>query len=98
MINRLRPPTDGDIIAPGGTVSIAGTTSVPIHDLGSLHPTSEEVDLIIREASAMLPELKNSTFIRAFSGVRPLTGSQDNDEGRAISRGYVLIDHARDGS
>jgi len=97
VINRLRRPADGDILTPGGTVSIAGTTSVPTHDLGSLHPTSEEVDLIIREASVMLPELKNSTFIRAFSGIRPLTGSPENDEGRAISRGYVLLDHARDG-
>ncbi|MBU2621256.1 MAG: FAD-dependent oxidoreductase, partial [Proteobacteria bacterium] len=97
VINRLRPPSDGDIISPGGTVSIAGTTSAPIHDLGSLHPTSEEVDLIIREASAILPEFKNSTFIRAFSGVRPLTGSSDIKEERAISRGYILLDHARDG-
>lgn len=97
VINRLREPSDGDVLAPGGTVSIAGTTSVPTHDLGSLHPTPEEVDLIINEASAMLPELKNSTFIRAFSGVRPLTGSPDNEEGRSISRGYVLLDHAGDG-
>jgi len=97
VINRLRPATDGDILAPGGTVSIAGTTSVPVHDLGSLHPTAEEVDLIIREASAMMPELKNSTFIRAFSGVRPLIRSQDNFDGRDLSRGHVLIDHAPDG-
>jgi glycerol-3-phosphate dehydrogenase len=97
VINRLRPPTDGDILAPGGTVSIAGTTSVPVNDLGSLHPTSEEVDLVIREASSMLPELNNTEFIRAFSGVRPLPGSHDNEEGRAISRGYVLIDHADGG-
>jgi len=97
VINRLRPATDGDIVAPGGTVSIAGTTSVPVHDLGSLHPTADEVDLIIRESSAMIPELKNSTFIRAFSGVRPLISSQDNSEGRDLSRGHVLIDHAADG-
>lgn len=97
VINRLRPPTDGDILAPGGTVSIAGTTSVPIHGLGSLHPTPEEVDLIIRETSAMLPEMNNATFIRAFSGVRPLIGSAGNSEGRSISREFALLDHARDG-
>ncbi|WP_369404542.1 FAD-dependent oxidoreductase, partial [Salidesulfovibrio brasiliensis] len=39
VINRLRPPSDGDILVPGGTVSILGTTSVKIDDPAKCRPT-----------------------------------------------------------
>jgi len=36
VINRLRPPADGDIISPGGTVSLVGTTSVALDPAAQL--------------------------------------------------------------
>jgi glycerol-3-phosphate dehydrogenase len=97
VVNRLRPATDADILVPGGTVSIAGTTSVSVNDPDNLHPTAQEVDLIIRGASAMVPELKDTTYIRAFSGVRPLIRQGQTRDGRSISRGHILMDHTSDG-
>ncbi len=98
IINRLRPPSDADIIVPGGTVSVVGTTSVRISDLDSIYPTVEETDHIVQEISKMMPGLESVRYIRAFSGVRPLVGSTptDDDEtgGRSVSRGFALIDHA----
>ena len=82
---------------PGGTVSIVGTTSVTLPSLVSVHPTIEEVDLIVEEASAMLPALNETRYIRAYSGVRPLVTESGSAEGRAVSRGFTLIDHAKDG-
>ncbi|MCB1329836.1 MAG: FAD-dependent oxidoreductase, partial [Maritimibacter sp.] len=41
VINRLRPPGDGDILVPGGTVSILGTSSVTIADPDDRAPTIE---------------------------------------------------------
>jgi len=99
VINRLRPPADADILVPGGTVSIIGTTSVRIAAADLARPSITEVDHIIEEAAAMVPELEHTRYIRAYAGVRPLIGcpSASGPGDRAVSRGVALIDHARDG-
>jgi glycerol-3-phosphate dehydrogenase len=98
VINRLRPPGDGDILVPGGTVSILGTTSVTIDDLGQIWPTVSETDRIVAEGSRMVPSLARARFIRAYAGVRPLVDPRPRDgNDRQISRGFVLMDHGADG-
>jgi len=41
VINRLRPSSNADILVPGGTVSILGTTSVAIENLDDVRPPLE---------------------------------------------------------
>jgi glycerol-3-phosphate dehydrogenase len=107
VINRLRVPSDGDILVPGGTVSIFGTTSVRINTLDTIRPTIEETDLLVKEAAAMVPQLENTRYIRAYAGVRPLISQKSaeskisNDKAgpgddRSVSRGFYLIDHQND--
>ncbi|MCF8179730.1 MAG: FAD-dependent oxidoreductase, partial [Sulfuritalea sp.] len=67
VVNRLRLPGDGDILVPGRTVSLLGTTSTRISDLDHVGPTVEEVDRNIREGSAMIPALAGARYSRAFS-------------------------------
>ncbi|MBW6496195.1 MAG: FAD-dependent oxidoreductase [Burkholderiaceae bacterium] len=93
VVNRLRRPGNADIVMPGGTVSIVGTTSTRVEDLEDVIPTTAEADLIIAEAARMLPALADTRFVRAFSGVRPLVGTAGAGETRAISRGFALFDH-----
>ncbi|OIP84846.1 MAG: glycerol-3-phosphate dehydrogenase, anaerobic, A subunit [Rhodobacterales bacterium CG2_30_65_12] len=98
VINRLRPPGDGDILVPGGTVSILGTSSVTIHNPDDLAPTIEEVDRILDEGAAMLPVLAQTRFVRAFAGVRPLLMAVGAEaDGRKASRGFTLYDHTGQG-
>jgi glycerol-3-phosphate dehydrogenase len=97
VINRLRRPTDGDILVPGGTVSILGTTSMRIPCPDGIAPTVEEVDRIIEEGAAMLPVLAATRYIRAYCGVRPLVSLSTACDDRCVSRGFVLIDHAPQG-
>ena len=98
VINRCRPAADGDIIVPNETVSILGTTSIRSEDVEHFEVTPEEVDLLIRETSRMIPEIAETRFIRAYAGIRPLFQSEEKGDDRAISRGFVLIDHGkRDG-
>lgn len=97
VINRLRPPSDGDILVPGGTVSLLGTTSVRIDSLAEIRPTFEEVELIVAEGAAMLPDLQTARYIRAFAGVRPLINPQGGADDRSVSRGFALLDHEREG-
>ncbi len=96
VINRLRKATDGDILVPGGVVSILGTTSVRIDEPDHIHPTVEEVDLIVNQGGQMIPLLKNCRYVRAYSGVRPLVSIGGCDD-RGVSRGFTLIDHDADG-
>jgi glycerol-3-phosphate dehydrogenase len=109
VINRLRKAADSDIVVPGGSVSILGTTSLPIEHPDEAKPTVAEVDTMIADASAMMPVLATTRYIRAFAGVRPLFGGNEggngdgngggngHEAGRDITRGVALIDHAAQG-
>ena len=97
VVSRLRLPSDGDILAPAGTVSLLGTTSVRTDSPGDIRPTMEEANLLVDEGAALIPVLKGARYIRAFAGVRPLVGTQTNGGDRSVSRGLVLLDHARNG-
>ena len=98
VLNRLRIPSDGDILVPGGTVSIFGTTSMRMENLDIIRPTVEETDFLVKEASAMVPQLEKTRYIRAYAGVRPLISDPEGDQSssgddRSVSRGFSLIDH-----
>lgn len=97
VINRLRPPSDGDILVPGGTVSVLGTTSVRTDNLESIRPTTEEIDRNVVEGAAMIPALAKARYIRAFSRVRPLLQSANNANDRDATRGFALFDHSSQG-
>ena len=97
VVNRLRPPGDGDILVPGGTVSLLGTTSARTTMLERVSPTVEEVDRIIREGAAMIPALASARYSRAFSRVRPLLQGTAGASDRAASRGFALLDHQAQG-
>jgi glycerol-3-phosphate dehydrogenase len=97
VINRLRHAADADILVPGGTVSILGTTSVRVDSPDNLRPTVEEVNYIVDEGSIIVPSMEKTRFIRAYSGVRPLVSSKKNNDDRDVSRNYTLIDHSTEG-
>lgn len=100
VINRCRKPADADILVPGDTISLIGTTSskVPYDQIDNMIVTPEEVDLLLREGEKLSPQLAYTRILRAYAGVRPLVASDDDPTGRAVSRGIVLLDHAqRDG-
>jgi len=100
MLLRLRPPSDGDVLCPGGTVSILGPSSVRLTSPDNIKPSVAEVDHIISQGVPIVPSLDKSRFIRAFSGVRPLIAkkkAEGTTNDRQISRGFDLIDHSADG-
>ncbi|MBW2443913.1 MAG: anaerobic glycerol-3-phosphate dehydrogenase subunit A [Deltaproteobacteria bacterium] len=97
VVNRLRASSNADILVPGGTVSILGTTSIRIENLNQVYPTVEEVDTMVGEATKMIPILETVRFIRAYAGVRPLVGSTSVEDDRDISRSFTLVNHAQDG-
>ena len=100
VLNRCRKPADADILVPGDTISLIGTTSsrIPYEDIDRNDVTPEEVDILLREGSRLAPILSQTRILRAYSGVRPLVAADNDPSGRNISRGIVCLDHAeRDG-
>lgn len=100
VINRCRKPANADILVPGDTVCVIGTTSdrVPFDSVDRMEVTPEEVDVLLREGVKLAPSLATTRILRAYAGVRPLVATDDDPSGRSISRGIVCLDHAeRDG-
>jgi glycerol-3-phosphate dehydrogenase len=100
VINRCRKPADADILVPGDTISLIGTTSTHIdyRDIDDNRVTAAEVDILLREGEKLAPSIATTRILRAYCGVRPLVASDDDPSGRNVSRGIVLLDHAvRDG-
>lgn len=100
VVNRCRMPSDGDIIVPGDTVSIVGTTSrtIDYSDIEKLTVDDDEIEVLISDGEKLIPNIAKARLLRAYCGVRPLVAVSGNIDGREISRGIVLIDHlTRDG-
>lgn len=97
VINRCRKPGDADILVPGDTISLIGTTSscIPFEEVDSMGVTRDEVDTLLREGMKIAPGLAYTRILRAYAGVRPLIANDDDSSsGRSISRGIMCIDHA----
>lgn len=95
VLNRCRKPADADILVPGDTICVIGTTSsrVPYEEIDNMQVTPEEVDLLLREGEKLAPCLANTRILRAYAGVRPLVAADNDPSGRSISRGIVCLDH-----
>jgi len=97
VVNRCRPPGDGDIVVPVGPVSILGTTDVTM-DTDHYEVTREEVRSIVAEAAAMLPAVEERRVLRVFAGARPLYDpAHAAGDSRFLSRSHTVLDHAGDG-
>lgn len=100
VLNRCRKPADADILVPGDTICLIGTTSthIPYDEIDDMYVTPQEVDILIREGEKLAPILDKTRILRGYAGVRPLVAADNDPSGRSVSRGIVLLDHEkRDG-
>jgi len=97
-INRCHKPGDGDIVVPGLSVAILGTTARRVPHPEVLPIEWDEVQLMINEGAMMLDGVTTARAMRAYAGVRPLYDLGAEAEGREMSRNFAVIDHEqRDG-
>jgi glycerol-3-phosphate dehydrogenase len=64
-----------------------GTTSRPASTPEEATVSAQDAELLLREASALLPSCANARVVRAYYGVRPLLGAG----GRNASRTFSVI-------
>ena len=94
VLNRCKPPHDGDIIVPVGTVCVLGTTDIPVRAPTDLMMEPSEIDLLLAEGQVMIPSLRRHRALRAWAGIRALhRPSQQGLANRDLPRSHVLIDH-----
>ena len=101
VVNACRMPADADIFVPGDTVSLIGTTSrkIAYHEIDTIDVDEEEIATLLAGAERLVTNVSKTRLLRAYCGVRPLIAlDKEETDGRAISRGIVLLDHGeRDG-
>ncbi len=96
VINRCRPPADGDIIVPVGTTIVLGTTSIPIQDPDDFCIQEWEIDLLLDECAQMVPVVEEMSIQRYYVAVRPLYQPPQEtreEERREVSRAFYVLDH-----
>jgi glycerol-3-phosphate dehydrogenase len=98
VINRCKPPADGDIIVPIRTVSVIGTTDMRVADPDKLEVTQSEIDEMLDEGEKLVPGFREARALRVWAGARPLFSAEEVADTREVSRSHALIDHReRDG-
>lgn len=99
VINRCRPPSDGDIIVPVGTVAVLGTTDVQVGSPEELEITADEIDILMAEGEILIPSLRAYRPLRAWSGIRAhlLSNHSSPNAAREAPRGQAVIQHADQG-
>mgnify|MGYP000527652289 CR=1 FL=1 len=90
VINRLNPPSDGDILLPQRSLSVLGTTSRPVDSPDFASVTREEIDLLIRRGKDMVPSVSREEISAVFISARPLLGRAEGS-GREISREFSVV-------
>jgi glycerol-3-phosphate dehydrogenase len=98
VVNRCKPPDDGDIIVPIRTVSVIGTTDTRAADPDELEVTQAEIDQMLDEGEKLVPGFREARALRVWAGARPLFSADEVTSTREVSRAHALVDHSeRDG-
>src|SRR5256884_641298 len=92
-INRCHKPGDGDIVVPGLSVAILGTTAVKVPHPEVLPIEWDEVQMLIDEGAKMLDGVTTARAMRAYAGVRPLYDLGAEAQGREMGRNFPVTDH-----
>lgn len=96
VISRLAPPGDGDIIVPQRGLSIIGTTQRAVDDPDCILPGDDDQAFLLARADELLPGFSARPVHALWAAARPLAG-RSGDDGRALSRDFMVLDHEADG-
>lgn len=77
IINRMRDPSDGDILLPYGSKSVAGTIAIISEDPDNNELDDEDIDTMISEIAEMVPSIKDYKYKKLYYSMRPLI-KEDN--------------------
>lgn len=94
VLNRLRPPSDGDIIVPFNGHSIIGTTANIVESVDEVVFSDDEINFLIEEAAAMIPDVRKTDIVTVYGSVRPLI-KMGGFGSREVSRKFEVYVHEK---
>ncbi len=89
IINRMREPSDGDIILPYGPNTVAGTVAIISENPDSAEIEDDDIDMMISEIAEMIPSLKKYHYQKLYHSMRPLI----KDEKARGSRDFNIFNN-----
>jgi glycerol-3-phosphate dehydrogenase len=96
VLNRLSPPSDGDIVVPQRATSIIGTTSWEVEDPDVIPAPADHVAKMLAQGEQLLPAVQKIPVRARVAAARPLIVKGDK-EAREASRTFECFDHQDDG-
>jgi glycerol-3-phosphate dehydrogenase len=90
-INRLCPPSDGDIILPQRRMMVVGTTSYEVDNLDYVPVIEEQIEMMLERGAEMVPGIRQAKVRGVYTATRPLIGA--GSTGRSIARTFKCFDH-----
>jgi glycerol-3-phosphate dehydrogenase len=97
VLNRMRPPSDGDVVLPIRQTSIVGTTSWMVDSADGVMAPADQVARMLACGDQLLPGFAMSRVRGVMAATRPLV-CPSKKTGRALSRESLCIDHAAEGA
>ena len=94
VLNRMRMPSDGDIVVPYGGSSVLGTIATVVEDPENYKIEEEDINMMRDEGSVMIPTLSDARIRYMYSSVRPLMAEEGKDS-RSASRSFQVV-HMKD--
>ena len=94
VINRLGPPSGGDIILPKRRLTIVGATQWAGNDLELSTAPAQDIQQVRASGTVLLPQFGKSKTHAAWAACRPLYGTTGG-QGFQMSRNYHCLDHAQ---
>lgn len=91
VINRLCPPSDGDIIVPQRRMMVIGTTSFAAEDVDYIPVFQDQVQEMLKRGVELVPGMAHTKERGAYMASRPLIASKS--AGRNVSRTFKCYDH-----
>lgn len=90
-INRLCPPSDGDIILPQRRMMVVGTTSFEVEDLDYVPVIEDQIEDMHKRGAELVPAIRQAKVRGIYTATRPLIGG--GTAGRSIARTFKCYDH-----
>lgn len=93
VINRLRPPGEGDIVVPQRRLTILGTSLWLADDPDRFQISNEQIRRMVAMGAEMVPAVATAAVKSVWGAARPLLSEKDRSAPQDISRRFLCVDH-----
>lgn len=93
VINRMHPPSSGDVTVPHRNGTVIGTTSWTVDNCDHLPVPESHIQQMLKTGQELIPALANYPIYSVNAATRPLLATEGASE-RDLSRTFKTLDHA----